>query len=125
MDTMSLVVSDVPDFGYKDLERMYLGIRDALARGESPASVQKKLHEDLWTALGKNFEAHIASTSPDMYRGAAGQEWWSRMYLESPEKMRIFMFDPEQGDWILTGGLRPSGKSPSASDSAPSEGTGI
>ena len=106
MDTMSLVVSDVPDFGYKDLERMYLGIRDALARGESPASVQKKLHEDLWTALGKNFEAHIASTSPDMYRGAAGQEWWSRMYLESPEKMRIFMFDPEQGDWILkSGGL--------------------
>ena len=105
-ETMSLVVSDVPDFGYKALEQTYWDVRNALAKGESPEKAAKMLHDQIWEALGKNFEAHIASTSPDMYRGAAGQQWWGEAYLKDPQKMRTFVFDPGDKVWKLKeGGL--------------------
>lgn len=104
--TMSLVVSDVPDFGYKALEQAYWDVRNALAKGESPEKAAKMLHDQIWEALGKNFEAHIASTAPDMYRGAAGQQWWSTVYLKDPKKMRTFAFDPQEKVWkLMDGGL--------------------
>ena len=106
-ETMSLVVSDVPDFGYKDLERAYLSAKEAFERGESREMVMKRLRNQIWEALGKNYEAQIASTAPDMYRGAGGQEWWSANYLENPQKMRTFVRDPATGTWSLKeGGLQ-------------------
>ena len=105
--TMSLVVSDVPDFGYKDLERAYLGAKEAFERGESREMVMKRLRDHFWEGLGKNYEAHMASTAPDMYRGAGGQEWWSANYLENPQKMQTFVRDPATGKWSLKeGGLK-------------------
>ena len=107
-ETMSLVVSDVPDFGYKDLERAYMTAKEAFARGESREVVMKRLHQQIWEALGKNYEAHIASTAPDMYRGAGGQQWWSADYLENPQKMRTLIVNPATGTWELKPGGLPA-----------------
>jgi hypothetical protein len=49
----------------------------------------------------------MASTAPDMYRGAGGQERWSANYLENPQKMQTFVRDPATGKWSLKeGGLK-------------------
>ena len=103
-ETMSIVVSDLPNFGYKDLEKAWLNAKEAVARGESRQNIMQQFYEQVRESLANNFEAHIATTAPDMYRGAEGQEWYKKTYLENPDKMRTFSIDPATGQRVLKKG---------------------
>jgi tetratricopeptide (TPR) repeat protein len=103
-ETMSIVVSDLPDFGYKDLENAYLNAKKALAKGKPNREIIQDICAQVKASLAQNFEAHIASTAPDMYRGAAGQAWFKGEYLRNPERMRTFEFNPNTGQWVLKEG---------------------
>ncbi len=99
---MDVVASDLPNFGYKDLD-------DALAKaravqksggGDAGEVLRKEMHE----ALKRNLDAQVASSAKDMYRGGAGQRFFVTSYLGDPEKVRRIAF--ENGAWTLQPGGR-------------------
>jgi hypothetical protein len=104
-DSMAMVTTQLPDFGYGDLDKAYKNARDILARGGSKEEVMAQFNKQVREAMAQNFRAHFdTSTHPDYYRGASGQDWFKQTYLENPDKMRTFAVDPDSGSVVLKKG---------------------
>ena len=103
-ESMSVVTSSLPDFGFDDLSKAWEEAQEAVKRGESREQIMRRFYEKVEAALAKNAEAHVASTAKDMYHGATGQFWLWEDYLTDPKKMRLFAFDETTGRWILLDG---------------------
>ena len=101
-DSMAMVTTQLPDFGYGDLEKAYKNAREILAQGGSKEAVMAQFNKQVREAMAKNFRAHFdTARHPDYYRGASGQDWFTKTYLENPEKMRTFAVDPDSGSVVL------------------------
>ncbi|WP_321276695.1 hypothetical protein [Thiomicrorhabdus indica] len=100
---MDVVTSDLPDFGYLDMNNAITKARQAAKAGD--ANAIKTLKDDLIKSLQKNLDAQVGSMAEDMYRGAAGQRFFALNYLGNPEKVRRIVQD-ESGQWLL----KPGGK---------------
>ncbi len=97
---MDVVASDLPNFGYEDLNKALAKARDIQksGSGDAIATLQREMHD----ALKRNLDAQVASSAKDMYRGGAGQRFFATSYLGDPEKVRRITL--EKGSWILTPG---------------------
>ena len=104
-DSMAMVTTQLPDFGYGDLEKAYRNAREILARGGSKEEIMAQFNRQVREAMARNLRAHFdTSTHPDYYRGASGQDWFRQTYLENPDKMRTFAVDPDTGSVVLKRG---------------------
>gem|GEM_PF-2375324 len=104
-ECLAVCTTELPNYGYSDLQKAYKKAQEALARGESKEEIMKAFQNEIRTAMGSNMKAHFAAASnPDYYAGATGQEWFRKTYLNDTEKMRVFAQDAE-GNWAL----RPGG----------------
>lgn len=99
---MDVVASDLPNFGYKDLDDALAKARAVQKSGSGDAGevLRKEMHE----ALKRNLDAQVASSAKDMYRGGAGQRFFVTSYLGDPQKVRRIAF--ENGAWTLQPGGR-------------------
>lgn len=97
---MDVVASDLPNFGYKDLDDALAKARAAQKSGGGGAGdvLRREMHE----ALKRNLDAQVASSAKDMYRGGAGQRFFVTSYLGDPQKVRRIAF--ENGAWTLKPG---------------------
>ena len=97
---MDVVASDLPNFGYKDLNEALSKAREVqkAGNGDAIAVLKKEMHE----ALKRNLDAQVASSAKDMYRGGAGQRFFVVSYLGDPEKVRRIV--QEGGGWVLKPG---------------------
>lgn len=98
---MDVVTSDLPDFGFLDMNTAIAKARAAAKAGDPDAV--KNLSRDLLGSLQKNLDAQVKSMGKDMYRGAAGQRFFALNYLGDPEKVRRFVKD-NAGKWGLQAG---------------------
>jgi len=104
-ECLAVCTTELPNYGYSDLQKAYKKAQEALTRGESKEEILKTFQNEIRTAMGSNMKAHFAAASnPDYYAGATGQEWFRKTYLNDTEKMRVFAQDAE-GNWAL----RPGG----------------
>ena len=106
LTTQSLAVctTELPNFGYDDLNKAYIQAKRALARGESKDEILATMRRDIQQAMSNNMNAHFAAqANPDYYAGATGQDWFRKTYLDNPDRMRTFMQN-ESGNWVLKPG---------------------
>ena len=101
-ESMAIVLSDLPDFGYADLEKLKRWARSQLANGIPPGAIEEQLALMLRENMLSNIEAQLTSSGLDYYRGVDGQQWWVDHYLKNPEKVRLFGFDNCQLQLNLT-----------------------
>lgn len=97
---MDVVASDLPNFGYKDINDALAKAREVQKSGSGDAGeiLKKEMHE----ALKRNLDAQVASSAKDMYRGGAGQRFFVTSYLGDPQKVRRIAL--ENGAWTLKPG---------------------
>ncbi len=100
---MDVVASDLPNFGYEDLNKALAKARDIKksGSGDAIATLKREMHD----ALRRNLDAQLSSSAKDMYRGGAGQRFFATSYLGDPEKVRRISLD-NAGSWVL----KPGGK---------------
>jgi hypothetical protein len=106
-ECLAVCTTELPDYGYSDLEKAYKKAKEALARGEPRDEILKTFRNETRAAMESNVKAHFAAMSnPDYYAGATGQEWFRKTYLNDTEKMRVFAQNAD-GDWALQpGGIK-------------------
>lgn len=106
-ESLAVCTTELPDYGYSDLEKAYKKAKEAIAKGESREDVLNAFRNDARKAMQSNVKAHFAAMSnPDYYAGATGQEWFRKTYLDDTEKMRVFAQNAE-GEWALQpGGIK-------------------
>jgi len=102
--TLAVCTTELPNYGYRDLNNAYKKAKDILARGGSSEDVIRLFKEDVRRSMTTNVKAHFAAASnPDYYGGATGQEWFRKTYLDNPDRTRVFAQDAD-GQWTLQQG---------------------
>jgi len=103
-ECLAVCTTELPNYGYRDLQKAYQKAKEALARGESREDILNALRTEIRQAMESNIKAHFAAAAnPDYYAGATGQEWFRKTYLNDKEKMRVFGQN-EDGEWALKSG---------------------
>ena len=102
--TLAVCTTELPNYGYRDLNSAYKKAKDLLARGGSKDDVIRLFTDEARRAMTSNVKAHFAAAAnPDYYGGATGQTWFKETYLDNPDRTRVFAQDAD-GQWTLQQG---------------------